>query len=618
MHNTIRSDHHRNNDDGDGGGNSDINNYYSYSSRSWGKSSHYPEFPAKALLGITVHRTKSTANNRKDEQQTSTTVVLDPPYNPTDFQYEKFGRNRTLLYWDEVVEAIEQTQSIIQKDDSNADDDDNDDKSLLPLWTNFSAWGPCYPRVFPAAEEERKNNDGSPGRPLRNWTYIVQSNSDQISDEDSIVYPTYKKSYHSKGNQPTMAESLEGLCRPGFLIIGQGKCGTSSLYHYIMGHSRILPAKEKQIHYFRYHKSKPLQWYYSHFPTIESFLGRGALMTGEASPGYMPYPAVVEAVAKRLSPGWKPGTLDGDGVDAWKGHVRSLPKIIAIVRDPITRAISSYKYNYIEPAMKKLRSGAGISASGQIIPGKKTDEYYREHHLFTFEELAFAELAMLKKCLTLGGRGPTWSQDVFGRSSDMFFYDSIQRKSNSSTPLIHLDGACYTDTKIKAVPRAQWTKLAREHPDKILNLPNLQLTQSIIGRGVYALPLEWWYEVFSNAAANKEDHIHVVCTEDMANAPDGVMEDVVTKFLGLPEFDFTNVTSVGRYNVGGHRGYDTVTKSQNDDGNRGMAEDDMLAHHDLSPNLVAISDALMNELTHFYHPYNERLFQLIGKRCPWE
>lgn len=44
--------------------------------------------------------------------------------------------------------------------------------------------------------------------------------------------------------------SLEGLCRPGFLIIGAGKCGTSSLYHYLLGHPRVAPAYSKQIHYF--------------------------------------------------------------------------------------------------------------------------------------------------------------------------------------------------------------------------------------------------------------------------------------------------------------------------------------------------------------------------------
>jgi hypothetical protein len=60
--------------------------------------------------------------------------------------------------------------------------------------------------------------------------------------------------YHEtplSGSKMPDPDDLSGYCRPGFLIIGQGKCGTSSLYHYLNGHPRVLPAKEKQIHYFK-------------------------------------------------------------------------------------------------------------------------------------------------------------------------------------------------------------------------------------------------------------------------------------------------------------------------------------------------------------------------------
>ena len=49
---------------------------------------------------------------------------------------------------------------------------------------------------------------------------------------------------------------LSNLCRPGFIIIGAGKCGTSSLYHYLVGHPRVLPAVQKQIHYWVYHRDR--------------------------------------------------------------------------------------------------------------------------------------------------------------------------------------------------------------------------------------------------------------------------------------------------------------------------------------------------------------------------
>ena len=127
-------------------------------------------------------------------------------------------------------------------------------------------------------------------------------------------------------------------------------------------------------------------------------------MTGEASPGYMPYPSVIELLVKRLSP-TQPNKLSADrhGLDAFRDSIRSLPKIISVVRDPIERAVSSYKYNYIVPALTRLKRGQGMTASGKQIPGGRTEQFYRDY-LYTFEELASAELVTLKKCLEPGGR----------------------------------------------------------------------------------------------------------------------------------------------------------------------------------------------------------------------
>jgi len=186
-----------------------------------------------------------------------------------------------------------------------------------------------------------------------------------------------------------------------------------------------------------------------------------------------------------------------------------------------------------------------------------------------------------------------------------------------------MDGACYEATKSKSVPRVQWTELARRNPDKILDLPNLQLTQSIVGRSIYVLPLEWWYEVFASASGTKEeDWIHAVCTEEMGDNPANAMDDV-SSFLGLPDFDFRNVTSSGWYNVGGHRGYDTVTvvDEESDEHNEPTSTSPASTSTTSlsSPiDLTSISDELMTDLLELYRPYNERLFELIGKRCAWK
>ena len=338
-------------------------------------------------------------------------------------------------------------------------------------------------------------------------------------------------------------------------------------------------------------------------------------MTGEASPGYMPYPSVIQMLVKRLTP-TEPDKLSANKLEAYTDNIKSLPKIISVVRDPIERAVSSYKYNYIVPALTKLKRGQGMTASGQPIPGGRTEQFYQDY-LYTFEELALAELATLKECLQPGGRGETYSYNHYGKYN-RFFHGTFESRANSSkTPMIDLDGACYEDTKSQLVPRVQWNELATRIPDKILDLPNLQLTQSIIGRGVYIYPLEYWYEVFASASVHGEEWIHTVCTEEMGDNPVDTMDDV-SSFLGLPEFDFRNTTSVGRYNVGGHRGYDTVTTADEESDEHDEPLSPAPESNSSPIGLTSISDEVMTELMEFYRPYNERLFALIGKRCTWK
>jgi hypothetical protein len=93
-----------------------------------------------------------------------------------------------------------------------------------PYWysNDSSTWGPCYP--------PKKKVD---------WKKQASANT------------TFTYRHENPPPRIQQYEDLRGSCRPGFLIIGAGKCGTSSLYHYIGGHPRVAPAYEKQIHYFK-------------------------------------------------------------------------------------------------------------------------------------------------------------------------------------------------------------------------------------------------------------------------------------------------------------------------------------------------------------------------------
>lgn len=107
--------------------------------------------------------------------------------------------------------------------------------------------------------------------------------------------------------------------QPNFMIIGAEKSGTSSLYGYITQHPQVLIPAEKEIHFFTYNFEKGLDWYQSHFPPIPETLSN--IVTGEASTSYI-----------------------GCHNNAPQRVQNAYPqvKLIAVLRNPVERAISNY------------------------------------------------------------------------------------------------------------------------------------------------------------------------------------------------------------------------------------------------------------------------------------
>jgi len=484
-------------------------------------------------LSLLLWKLKISQNFRLIKSYRFPEVLLDYEVYSVD-NFHNSSRGRAPPYWNDLLQEQEDEQTINPPPN----------------------WGPCYvPRSLPQQEK---------------WESLILSDKGRKSDEE-IEYPNYRHKNKSD-------EDLSGLCRPGFLIIGTGKCGTSSLYHYLVGHPRVLAAKQKQIHYFKYFTDRPMEWYLSHFPTTEYFLANGALITGEASPGYIPYPDVAKRVKSWMS------LYAGDRHDPLDGH---LPAIITIARDPIDRAWSSYKYSYVIPALKILRNGYHFGA----LKGQ-TNEYYIKKYLFSFEEMVAAELKNLKECLKPGGRAENLTITKYGELN--WVKEEFQRRKRENLPImLNLQMFCYGDRISKSIPRAQWKDLVNANSEKIINLPNLHLVESFLGRGLYTLPLEWWYLL------HPKENLYLVCTENLKERPASTMSDL-SDFLGLPAYNFTNVYE-GEYNVGSHTGYDTLTSWKNES----------------SAVNIPISKTLKQELLEFFMPYNQRLYKITGKHCDW-
>jgi len=116
--------------------------------------------------------------------------------------------------------------------------------------------------------------------------------------------------------------------RPGFLIVGAQRCGTTSLFKTLAQHPAVLPAVlHKGVHYFDTAYDKGLAWYLGHFPAVHN--GHAvqrrygvAAVTGESSPYYMFHPLAPDRIAR---------------------HLPDI-KLFVLLRDPVERAYSAHSH----------------------------------------------------------------------------------------------------------------------------------------------------------------------------------------------------------------------------------------------------------------------------------
>eukprot|EP00628_Pelagophyceae_sp_CCMP2097_P040593 CAMPEP_0184255282 /NCGR_PEP_ID=MMETSP0977-20130417/7967_1 /TAXON_ID=483370 /ORGANISM="non described non described, Strain CCMP2097" /LENGTH=125 /DNA_ID=CAMNT_0026560847 /DNA_START=21 /DNA_END=395 /DNA_ORIENTATION=- len=87
-----------------------------------------------------------------------------------------------------------------------------------------------------------------------------------------------------------------GACKPSFLIVGFGKCGSSSLYYYLASHPNVRAAATKQVQFFDHGYAEGR--FESHYLRAFATDLRPGEMTGESSPGYVAYPRVVPRVKR--------------------------------------------------------------------------------------------------------------------------------------------------------------------------------------------------------------------------------------------------------------------------------------------------------------------------------
>jgi hypothetical protein len=114
---------------------------------------------------------------------------------------------------------------------------------------------------------------------------------------------------------------------PDFLIVGAQKAGTTALYSYLREHPAIAGPPWKEVSFFDRHFWRGASWYRGHFPNrlyLRGVRARAGVepTVGEASPSYLFHPLAPERAAALIP-------------DA---------RLIALVRNPIDRALSHYHH----------------------------------------------------------------------------------------------------------------------------------------------------------------------------------------------------------------------------------------------------------------------------------
>ena len=157
---------------------------------------------------------------------------------------------------------------------------------------------------------------------------------------------------------------------PDFLLIGAKRCGSTALFASLTTHPGVIgPRGTKGTHYFDVNHGRGVVWYRSSFPaTVAARRRRGEpLAVGEASPYYLFHPLAASRIAAEL-----PGV-----------------RLVAILRDPVTRAWSHYRYE-VRRGFEDLSFADALQAEPDRLSGEAQqirshsgyESFHHRHHSY--------------------------------------------------------------------------------------------------------------------------------------------------------------------------------------------------------------------------------------------
>ena len=238
---------------------------------------------------------------------------------------------------------------------------------------------------------------------------------------------------------------------PDFIIIGAQRCGTTSLFSFLCDLGEVFNPIKKEIHFFDNFYHKGIGWYKSHFPVTS----RKQKIVGEASPYYIFHPQAMERMATTVPES----------------------KVIVVLRDPVERAFSHYKWEvrqgYETLSFEKALDEEETRLQGEIEKLKNNSQYYSldyQHYSYTSRGMYYDQIKRLYKLIDPANCLILSSEEIFSGHQEAF------SKLQDFLGLTHLN---YKDFKeinatkssiMQEVTRARLKELFRSENQKLYEL----------------------------------------------------------------------------------------------------------------------------------------------------
>ena len=376
---------------------------------------------------------------------------------------------------------------------------------------------------------------------------------------------------------------------PYFLLIGAKKAGTTALYSWLLYHPQIVPPKYKELLYFnprRLEDQKKRRGVKNgngngnvHYPQIRDELyNKGnnfqrakkkiintssnnssssssnissteMLISFEATPGYLLY-STLSRIPILCAVPWT--------------------KLLVILRNPIDRSYSHYNF-MLDQAVK---AQAKAKANTKAVPQNEQKEQRYQHRTVATANnnnnnnttpvpapALYLIDARNKKEVTFEG---------------MIEIDMIKlRKAGVIRPQHETTTTMTDDAFAGSVEeRVAWTKYQ--------HMVTRDPYEGVIGRSLYILQLQEWYDSFrTDLGRDPTTEILVIRNEDMTATPDQVYQQIIVEWLQLSPHPLPQQP---------HKLQKMVTQYRTEP---------------LRPETKRM-------LQEFYEPYNQRLYQLLG------